>query len=192
MLIYLESEHLTVSILQGYIRDQEFDPGQFFALGRPCSIICTKQTESLIHCDSEVNLRNGIDNRQLRCSKNHHWLTKKTIADVVEALVGAYIVDSGFKAAIAFLRWFGIQVEFEVSQVCRAWTASSRFMSLANQISIPDIEGIAGHRFVHKGLVLQAFVHPSYNRHGGGCYQVKCGLIEILNLLYFRFFARFM
>lgn len=62
--------------LQGYIRDQEFDPGQFFALGRPCSIICTKQTESLIHCDSEVNLRNGIDNRQLRCSKNHHWLTK--------------------------------------------------------------------------------------------------------------------
>ncbi|XP_048490834.1 dicer-like protein 4 isoform X2 [Beta vulgaris subsp. vulgaris] len=157
--------------LQGYIRDQEFDPGQFFALGRPCSIICTKQTESLIHCDSEVNLRNGIDNRQLRCSKNHHWLTKKTIADVVEALVGAYIVDSGFKAAIAFLRWFGMQVEFEVSQVCRAWTASSRFMSLANQISIPDIEGIAGHRFVHKGLVLQAFVHPSYNRHGGGCYQ---------------------
>ncbi|KMT03583.1 hypothetical protein BVRB_8g192580 [Beta vulgaris subsp. vulgaris] len=157
--------------LQGYIRDQEFDPGQFFALGRPCSIICTKQTESLIHCDSEVNLRNGIDNRQLRCSKNHHWLTKKTIADVVEALIGAYIVDSGFKAAIAFLRWFGIQVEFEVSQVCRAWTASSRFMSLANQINIPDIEGIAGHRFVHKGVVLQAFVHPSYNRHGGGCYQ---------------------
>ncbi|KNA22477.1 hypothetical protein SOVF_033880 isoform A [Spinacia oleracea] len=157
--------------LQGYIRDREFDPNQFFAPGRTCSVICTNQTESSIHCVSEVNLSNALGNRQVRCSKNHQWLTKKTIADVVEALVGAYIVDSGFKAAIAFLRWFGIQIEFEVSQVCHAWTASSRFMSLADRVSIPDIEGVLGHRFVHRGLVLQAFVHPSYNKHGGGCYQ---------------------
>lgn len=157
--------------LQGYIRDHEFDPSQFFALGRPCSVICTEQTESIIHSVSEVNLKNAFDHHQVRCNKNHQWLTKKTIADVVEALVGAFIVDSGFKAAIAFLRWFGIHIEFEVSQVCHAWTASSRFMSLADRISIPDIEGILGHRFHHRGLILQAFVHPSFNRNGGGCYQ---------------------
>ncbi|XP_021741889.1 dicer-like protein 4 isoform X2 [Chenopodium quinoa] len=155
--------------LQGYIRDQEFDPSQFYALGRTCSVICTKQTESSIHCVSEDRIL--VDNRQVRCSKNHQWLTKKTIADVVEALIGAYIVDSGFKSAIAFLGWFGIHIEFEISQVCHAWTASSRFMSLANRISISEIEGILGHHFVHRGLGLQAFVHPSYNKHGGGCYQ---------------------
>ncbi|XP_042963459.1 uncharacterized protein LOC122297469 [Carya illinoinensis] len=43
-----------------------------------------------------------------RCSRGHHWLNKKTIADVVKALVGVFIVDSGFRAAIAFLRWIGI------------------------------------------------------------------------------------
>ncbi|XP_057537099.1 dicer-like protein 4 isoform X3 [Amaranthus tricolor] len=157
--------------LQGYIRDQEFDPRQFFALGRPCSVKCTKEKEHSIHYDCEGNRKNGNDPHQVRCSRNHHWLTKKTIADVVEALLGAYIVDSGFKATMAFLRWFGLPVEFEVSQVFHAWTASSKFISLADHVSIPDIEGVLGHTFAHKGLILEAFVHASYNRHGGGCYQ---------------------
>jgi len=109
----------------------------------------------------------------VRCSKNHHWLSKKTIADVVEALVGAYIVDSGFQAAMAFLRWIGIPVEFDVSQLCHAWSTSARFMSVADRIDIPSVEGCLSHMFVHKGLLLQAFIHPSYNRHGGGCYQVR-------------------
>lgn len=157
--------------LQAYIRDQEFDPSQFFALGHPCPTICTKQVENSIHSDSEANLRSGIDTRQVRCNKNHHWLSKKTIADVVEALIGAYVVDSGFKAAIAFLRWIGIQVEFDVSGVCCAWSASTNFMPVADRIDVPAIEGYLGHLFVHKGLLLQAFIHPSYNRLGGGCYQ---------------------
>ncbi|KAH9603173.1 hypothetical protein KSS87_008418 [Heliosperma pusillum] len=157
--------------LQVYVRDQAFDANQIFTLGRPCSIICTKQTETSIHHNSEYNLTHGFDTRQVRCSRNHHWLSKKTIADVIEALVGAYLVDSGFKAAIAFLRWIGIDVEFEVSQVCRAWTESASFMSLADRIDFENIEGILGHQFAHRGLLLQAFVHPSYNRHRGGCYQ---------------------
>ncbi|KAK9706277.1 hypothetical protein RND81_07G114300 [Saponaria officinalis] len=157
--------------LQVYVRDQEFDPNQIFTLGRPCSVICTKETKTSIHSNSESNLNNGIDTRQVRCSKNHHWLSKKTIADVVEALIGAYLVDSGFKAAIAFLRWIGIDVEFEVSQVCRAWTESASFMSLADHIDFHNVEGVLGHQFTHRGLLLQAFVHPSYNRHRGGCYQ---------------------
>ena len=147
---------------------------------------CTKEKEHSIHYDCEGNRKNGNDPHQVRCSRNHHWLTKKTIADVVEALLGAYIVDSGFKATMAFLRWFGLPVEFEVSQVFHAWTASSKFISLADHVSIPDIEGVLGHTFAHKGLILEAFVHASYNRHGGGCYQVKLRLIctQIVIILY--------
>uniref|UniRef100_A0A5B7C289 Putative dicer-like protein 4 isoform X2 n=1 Tax=Davidia involucrata TaxID=16924 RepID=A0A5B7C289_DAVIN len=155
----------TMSNLQVYIRDQPFDPCQFFALGRPCPIICSKETETTIHSSQESA------NAEVRCNKSHHWLHKKTIADVVEALVGAFIVDSGFKAATSFLKWIGIQVDFEASQVSKICYASTVFMPLAAQMNIPALEDLLGYQFLHKGLLLQAFVHPSYNNHWGGCYQ---------------------
>lgn len=154
-----------------YIRDQPFDPHQFFALGYPCPVICSKETESAIHSETNscVSKNPAVE---VRCSKGHHKLRKKTIADVVEALVGAFLVDSGFKAATSFLEWIGIRVDFEASLVINACSASKRFMPLANYKDIEALEALLGHVFLHKGLLLQAFVHPSYNKHGGGCYQV--------------------
>lgn len=112
------------------------------------------------------------DTGEIRCSKGHHWLYKKTIADVVEALVGAFLVDSGFKGATAFLKWIGINVDFESLQVRDACVASKRYMPLTTRLDLAALENQLGYRFLHKGLLLQAFIHPSYNRHGGGCYQV--------------------
>ncbi|KAL2338481.1 hypothetical protein Fmac_012927 [Flemingia macrophylla] len=156
--------------LQVYIRDQRFDPSQFYALGRPCPRVCSKETEESIHsCLNSVKEEGGA--AETRCNKNHHWLHRKTIADVVEALVGAFLVDSGFKAAIAFLTWIGIQVDFEASQAVNICLASSGYIPLSSDVDIPSLESKLGHNFVHKGLLLQAFVHPSYNKHGGGCYQ---------------------
>lgn len=109
---------------------------------------------------------------ELRCTKSHHWLHKKTIADVVESLVGAFIVDSGFKGAAAFLNWMGIQVEFEDSKVSHICSASSIYLPLAAQIDIAALEDSIGYQFNNKGLLVQAFVHPSYSYHSGGCYQV--------------------
>ncbi|XP_012071444.1 dicer-like protein 4 isoform X2 [Jatropha curcas] len=157
--------------LQVYIRDQPFDPCEFFALGRPCPRICTKESEGSIHSQNGNHAAGQAKASQVRCSKNHHWLHKKTIADVVEALIGAFIVDSGFKAATAFLKWLGISVDFEASKVIRVCLASSSFMPLAPPIDIVARENLVGHQFHHRGLLLQAFVHPSYGKHGGGCYQ---------------------
>ncbi|CAN1318513.1 Dicer-like protein 4 [Linum perenne] len=156
--------------LQAYIRDQPFDPFQFFALGRPCPVICTKESEGLIHHQTG---RSSPDhpNSEVRCNKGHHWLQKKTIADLVEALVGGFIVDSGFKAATAFLKWIGIKIGFEPSQVSEICAASCRYMPLAASLDIAALENSLGYSFHHKGLLLQAFLHPSYNKHGGGCYQ---------------------
>lgn len=160
---------------QVYIRDQAFDPSQFFALGRPCLIACTKETEDSIHsCLKEQGQGRSIG---VRCNKNHHWLHRKTIADVVEALLGAFIVDSGFKAASAFLTYLGIQVNFEASQVVNICRASMSYIPLTAEVDIPFLEEQLKHQFVHKGLLLQAFVHPSYNKHGGGCYQVSPSLL---------------
>ncbi|KAK4604657.1 hypothetical protein RGQ29_012930 [Quercus rubra] len=160
----------TRSKLQVYIRDQSFDPLQFYAFGRPCPILCNKQNEGSTH-SRPSNLADRASFNEVRCSKGHHWLHKKTIADVVEALVGAFIVDSGFKAATNFLRWIGIQVDFEASQVSNVCIASTSYMPLRAHMDIGALEKLLGHQFLHKGLLLQAFVHPSYNQHGGGCYQ---------------------
>ncbi|CAN4113157.1 unnamed protein product [Withania somnifera] len=155
--------------LQAYIRDQSFEPNHFYVVGRPCPVICNKQIERNIHglCGSGTD----IAKTEVRCSKCHHWLRKKTIADIVEALVGAFVVDSGFKAAIAFLKWIGIHTDFKEPQVKSICSASKVFMPLADEIDVLGIEHLLGYSFVHKGLLIQAFIHPSYNKHGGGCYQ---------------------
>ncbi|KAJ4883537.1 Dicer-like protein 4 [Raphanus sativus] len=148
--------------LQVYIRDQAFDPTQFFAFAHPCRVTCDEVAMKEVH---------SLDTCEIRCSKGHHWLHKKTIADVVEALVGAFLVDSGFKGAIGFLKWIGINVDFESLQVRDACFASKRYMPLTTCFDLAALESLLGYKFLHKGLLLQAFIHPSYNRHGGGCYQ---------------------
>ncbi|XP_071686095.1 dicer-like protein 4 isoform X2 [Rutidosis leptorrhynchoides] len=156
--------------LHVYIRDQPFEPSHFYPFGRRCSVICNDNTRLNIHSSHESNLKTGA-NMEVRCNKGHHWLQKKTVADIVEALVGAFIVDSGFKAAIAFLKWIGIPVDFKDSHVANMCASSTDFISLSAQIDIPTLEGLLGYQFQHKGLLLQAFLHPSYHNNCGGCYQ---------------------
>lgn len=159
-------------MLKVYIRDQQFEPREFFALGRPCPIVCNEEMEESIHSQHLGSTVNQTNASEVRCSKGHHWLYKKTVADVVEALVGAFIVDSGFRATTAFLRWIGIQVNFEASQVIDVCRASAKYIPLAAHIDIGALENSLGYQFLHKGLLVQAFIHPSFNKHGGGCYQV--------------------
>lgn len=143
-------------------------------MGRPCPTICNKDTHS-----QYLNIIENHENAcEVRCSKGHHWLHKKTIADVVEALVGAFIVDSGFKAATAFLCWIGIKVDFKASQVTKVCKESTKYIPLESCIDIAGLEKSLDYPFLYRGLLVQAFVHPSYNKHGGGCYQV-CNLHSV-------------
>lgn len=172
--------------MQIYICDQSFDPSQFYVLGRPCPIICCKETEESIHfCVNSV--KEQVKVTETRCNKNHHWLHNKIVADVVEALVGAFLVDSGFKAAIAFLNWIGVQVDFKASQVVDICVASAGYFPLSSDVDIPSLESKLGHQFFHKGLLLQAFVHPSYNKLGGGCYQVSATFLFPPGWLYWLY-----
>nr|XP_043623396.1 dicer-like protein 4 isoform X2 [Erigeron canadensis] len=156
--------------LQAYIRDQPFEPSHFYPFGRRCSVICTDSTRLSIHSSHESNLKTGA-NTEVRCNKGHHWLQKKAVADIVEALVGAFIVESGFKAAIAFLKWIGIPVDFRGSDVADICASSTTFTFLSAQVDTPALEELLGYRFRHKGLLFQAFLHPSYHNNFGGCYQ---------------------
>ncbi|KAM0933866.1 hypothetical protein DsansV1_C34g0226111 [Dioscorea sansibarensis] len=158
--------------LQVYICDESFEPSQFFALGRPCMVSCSIDTKSSTCYQRGMDIDADVaETHKSKCSKSHRWLHRKTIADVVEALVGAFLVESGFRAATAFLRWLGIQVDFEILNVHRVIRESKVNLSLFGKIDVPALEESLGYKFRHKGLLLQAFVHPSYQKHSGGCYQ---------------------
>uniref|UniRef100_A0A0D9W711 Dicer-like protein 4 n=1 Tax=Leersia perrieri TaxID=77586 RepID=A0A0D9W711_9ORYZ len=155
--------------LQVYIRDQQFEPTQFFAPGRPCKLVCNTDVEVSLH-QMDIHPDNRV-NCNLICTKSHHWLHRKVIADVVESLTGAFLVEGGFKVAFAFLHWMGIDVDFSNSALYRVLDASSINLSLMDRIYTAELEESIGYKFKHKGLLLQAFVHPSFSQHSGGCYQ---------------------
>lgn len=146
------------------------EPGQFFAFGRPCPVSCTKETQESIH--SQSNVKNNDNNSGVKCNKCHHWLYNKTVADVLEALAGAFLVDSGFKGALAFLNWVGITVDLTLPKIDDICSASKAFLPLSSQMDVKVLENLLGYEFAHKGLLIQAFVHPSFNSLHGGCYQV--------------------
>lgn len=154
-----------------FIRDEYFDLKQYFALGRPCKNVCTPDVEKTIHYFEGDNAMAEMDSLSVKCTKRHHLLHMKTIADVVEALIGAYLVDSGFPAALAFLKWMGIEIDFDASLVGEACLQSRNNLSLIKCIDIDELERLLGYNFIHKGLLLEAFAHPSFNEHNGGCYQ---------------------
>ncbi|KAL0307821.1 UNVERIFIED_CONTAM: Dicer-like protein 4 [Sesamum calycinum] len=56
----------------------------------------------------------------------------------------------------------------EIDNIC---SASKAFLPLADQMDVNALENLLGYKFAHKGLLIQAFVHPSFNNHLGGCYQ---------------------
>ncbi|CAN6448099.1 unnamed protein product [Victoria cruziana] len=158
--------------LQVYVRDQCFHPRNFFAYGRSHAEICDGDSQGRIHGQNgngEFEYRAG--SYTIKCSKSHQILYRKTIADVVEALVGAFIVDSGFKAALAFLEWMGIVVSFDPEDIPRIWLKSESNLSLVDPGYVDKLEHLLSYKFQHKGLIVQAFTHPSSSKHNGGCYQ---------------------
>ncbi|ONK59574.1 uncharacterized protein A4U43_C08F7860 [Asparagus officinalis] len=158
--------------LQVYIRDELFHPSQFYAFGRPCKVICNVDTETTVHHhNKKQTVVNGVEVNDVKCTKSHRWLSRKTIADVVESLAGAFLVEIGFTAAISFLRWIGIEVDFDTSDVGRFCEETKNNMSLADNIDLDALETLIGYKFQYRGLLLQAFVHPSCHNHSGGCYQ---------------------
>ncbi|XP_038975924.1 endoribonuclease Dicer homolog 3b-like [Phoenix dactylifera] len=161
--------------LQGYIRDRAFDPRRWVAPGqislRPIPCICGIDTS-----DVPVERRYMTEDTSVvvgkACDKGHRWMCSKTIADCVEALIGAYYVGGGLSAVFSLMRWLGIDVKFETTLVKEAKMIASRwcYLSLVNEIEM--LESKLNYRFSIKGLLLEAITHPSRQELGlDYCYQ---------------------
>ncbi|XBI21034.1 hypothetical protein VPH35_062214 [Triticum aestivum] len=149
--------------IQGYIRDAAFDPRRWLAPGQlsihpvPCN--CRVNSEVVTE---DINVKVG----QL-CDKGHRWMCSKTISDCVEAIIGAYYVEGGLRAAMAVLKWLGINVEVEEELIGQFLSASVQTYLPKNDV-IEKVEAKLGYVFLMKGLLLEALTHPSLQESAEG------------------------
>lgn len=104
------------------------------------------------------------------CDSGHRWICSKSISDCVEALIGAYYVGGGLSAAIAVMKWLGIDVKMEPELVEKPLTSVIR----SKAVEIENLEAKLGYEFSNKDLLLEAITHASQQEMGiSYCYQVS-------------------
>eukprot|EP00095_Tigriopus_kingsejongensis_P006389 snap_masked-scaffold117_size339417-processed-gene-2.5 protein:Tk06389 transcript:snap_masked-scaffold117_size339417-processed-gene-2.5-mRNA-1 annotation:"endoribonuclease dcr-1" len=104
----------------------------------------------------------------------------KSIADCVEALIGAYLIAGGKQGALGFMAWLGMDVdpmqneeEIQVVSPLNKSVVSEPERHLSHLLQgFEQFEHIIGYSFRDKSYLLQAFTHTSYypNRLTD-CYQ---------------------
>ncbi|KAL5559568.1 hypothetical protein UlMin_035779 [Ulmus minor] len=161
--------------LQGYIRDGAFDPRRWVAPGH--------HTLHPVHCKHgvdtlEVPVEGNFQTEDPKivvgksCDKGHRWMCSKTIADCVEALVGAYYVGGGLIAAIHMMKWLGFDAELEPALVLEAISIASLRSYVPKDNDIATLESKINYCFSTKGLLQEAITHASEQESGlGYCYQ---------------------
>lgn len=117
-----------------------------------------------------------------------HSIPDKSIADAVEALIGAYLISCGSRGALLFMSWLGLKVLPAVnSEDVRELTygylepppspllsyvpkAEEKLEKLLSGYSV--FEKNIGYTFNDKSYLLQAFTHASYHYNKlTDCYQ---------------------
>ncbi|XP_038975132.1 endoribonuclease Dicer homolog 3b-like isoform X2 [Phoenix dactylifera] len=158
--------------LQGYIQDCPFDPRRWVAPGqislRPLPCTCGVDT-SEVPLEKEYWSEEASTVVGKACDKGHRWICSKTIADCVEALIGAYYVGGGLRAALSLLRWLGMDVSPEPVMIEEAKMNSSIWLHHLRGNEIDWLESKLDYRFSNKGLLLEAITHPSHQGVGNKC-----------------------
>lgn len=104
-------------------------------------------------------------------SSSYRVLSSKTLADVVEALIGVYYVEGGKIAANHLMSWIGIQVEFDNEGIESAIRPSNVPESILRSVDFDALEGALNIKFKERGLLIEAITHASRPSAGVSCYQ---------------------
>ncbi|PRQ25534.1 putative ribonuclease III post-transcriptional gene silencing PAZ-Argonaute family [Rosa chinensis] len=164
----------TKNKLQGYIRDGAFEPRRWAAPGQlsrfpdPCQ--CGVDTLE-VPLDSRFQTEKAVKVGKF-CDKGHRWMNSKTIADCVEALIGAYYVGGGLFAALHLMKWLSIDSETGPSFADEAITRASLRSYNPKTNELANLELKLSYEFAVKGLLHEAITHASQQKLGASyCYQ---------------------
>ncbi|XP_062156793.1 endoribonuclease Dicer homolog 1 [Alnus glutinosa] len=173
--------------LQSYIQADRFAPSRWAAPGvQPVFDEDTKDGESSFFDQdgSRAETENGMDqgsdgyeNDEMEDgelesdSSSYRVLSSKTLADVVEALIGVYYVEGGKHAANHLMKWIGIRVEFDADEIECITRPSNVPESILRSINFDALEGALNIKFKDRGLLVEAITHASRPSSGVSCYQ---------------------
>lgn len=175
--------------LQSYIQADRFAPSRWAAPGVPPVFDeDTKDIESLFDDDDDQSQRSTSNGRnhdvddydndvemedgELESDlSSYRVLSSKTLADVVEALIGVYYVEGGKLAANHFMKWIGIQVDFDFDETQCLAKQPAVPDSILRSINFDALEEALKIKFIDRGLLIEAITHASRPSSGVSCYQ---------------------
>jgi endoribonuclease Dicer len=141
------------SELQGFIRTESFDTKTWIIPGAK---------------SRGFKLEEISYNGAKAYTRGTRKMKRKVVADVVEALIGAFLSAGGEMAALLFMDWVGIKVNFNISPYERKCSANPE-----NVLNVAFLESILKYSFVDRSLLVEAMTHGSYMlRDVPRCYQV--------------------
>ncbi|KAF0911134.1 hypothetical protein E2562_005501 [Oryza meyeriana var. granulata] len=169
--------------LQSYIQADRFAPSRWAAPGvlpvfdeesreyEP-SIFDEESTGCELQKDSYDDYADNMqeDGEIEGDSSCYRVLSSKTLADVVEALIGVYYVAGGKIAANHLMKWIGIHAELDPQEIPppKPYNIPE---SIMRSINFDTLEGVLGIKFQNKGLLVEAITHASRPSSGVSCYQ---------------------
>lgn len=168
--------------LQSYIQADRFAPSRWAAPGvLPVFDEDIKETEFLsdeengklnvtVTEDENDDLEDGeLDEGD---SSSYRVLSSKTLADVVEGLIGVYYVEGGKHAANHFMKWVGIEVDFDpITEIETNRQPVNVPESILKSVDFNSLERSLNIKFNDKGLLIEAITHASRPSSGVSCYQ---------------------
>ncbi|CAH2055216.1 unnamed protein product [Thlaspi arvense] len=129
--------------IQGFIRDECFEPKGWMVPGQ------TAAAYTLVN-----DLLPGSRNIYIARRRN---LKRKSVADVVESLIGAYLSEGGEVAALMFMNWVGIKVDFTATMIQRDFSIQAERL-----VNVGYMESLLNYKFEDKSLLVEALTHGSY------------------------------
>ncbi|KAJ3665477.1 hypothetical protein Zmor_000970 [Zophobas morio] len=140
-----------------------------------CDVLSEEQTSGVLSLStiSREEVTNDEENSYpSMCSfLNKQYVSDKTLADSVEALLGAYFLNGGITGGVKFLEWIEILPSSEnvlnlihttdINPVVNAKATSENILFHIPQWR--EIEKRLGYRFKNHAFLLQALTHSSYS-----------------------------
>ncbi|KDP26899.1 hypothetical protein JCGZ_18057 [Jatropha curcas] len=129
--------------LPGFIRNEPFDPKNWMIPG-----------------DNSGNYslnEEFLSNTRKIYVTGRRKLKEKVVADVVEALIGAYLSTGGEIAGLLFLDWIGIKAEFDNIPYVRHFEVKAERL-----VNVSYLESLLNYQFRDPSLLVEALTHGSY------------------------------
>ncbi|KAK2973415.1 hypothetical protein RJ640_011649, partial [Escallonia rubra] len=129
--------------IPGFIRNEPFEPKMWIIPGDPS-----------VHYALEEEL---LSTTTKAYSRGRRKVKGKAVADVVEALIGAFLSSGGEVAALSFMDWLGIKVDFLNIAYERHFPVHPEKL-----LDIRYLESLLKYSFRDASLLVEALTHGSY------------------------------